>query len=68
MIHAAEEMHGVLHSRVAGDFSAVKLCDFKMNRFTRGRRFEIIWRKRHKGAAASSQKKPARKGEVDQSV
>lgn len=61
MIHAAEEIHGVLHSRVAADFSAVKLCDFKMNRFTRGRRFEIIWRKQHKGAA-SSQKKPARKG------
>lgn len=39
VIHAAEEIHGVLHSRLAADFSAVKLCDFKMNRFTRGRRF-----------------------------
>lgn len=36
VIHAAEEIHGALHSRVAADFPAVKLCDLKMNRFTRG--------------------------------
>lgn len=39
VIPAVVEIRGVLHSGVADDFSAVKLCDFKMNRFTRGRRY-----------------------------